>query len=168
MVSYYQNHQKRRFSNFNRFAKFLLIGNNIDGKVNVDVVKFNDFEEVKIMLPRIFENLYCEGEWEMHLYQVPEKWSIRNKYGYYKIPSKGKMVFEFSYMNAGERNQIFITNTIIHIATLTKYFDQYWKENNGDPYHFKISEEYITVELIEPIDGRDLKNSEFRRELMET
>ena len=168
MVSYYQDYHKRRFTKFDRFAKFVLIGNNIDGMVNVDVVKFQDFDEVKNKLPEIFGNLYYEGEWTMHLYQVPDKWSIHHRNKYYKIPSKGKVVFEFSYMNAGERNHIFITNTIIHIATLSKYFDRYWKENNDDSYNFKIFEEYITVELIEPIDGRKLKNTEFRGVLRET
>lgn len=115
MVNFNLTSHKRKFSRFDRFSKFVLIGNDIDGMVNIDIIEFENYENVKERLPIIFENLYFEGEWTLHLYQVPEKWTVHNKYGYYRVPSKGKMVFEFSYMNAGRRNHIFLTNTIIHI-----------------------------------------------------
>lgn len=62
MIRYYHNHTKRRFSKFDRFSKFILIGNNIDGRVNVWIEAFENFEEVKIRLPEIYANLEYEGE----------------------------------------------------------------------------------------------------------
>jgi hypothetical protein len=62
MISYYHNHTKKKFSKFDRFSKFLLIGNNIDGRVNVWTEAFENFEEVKAKLPEIFSNLEYYGE----------------------------------------------------------------------------------------------------------
>lgn len=169
MVNFNLTSNKRKFSRFDRFSKFVLIGNDIDGLVNVDIIEFENYEDVKERLPIIFENLYFEGEWTLHLYQVPEKWTVHNKYGYYRVPSKGKMVFEFSYMNAGSRNHIFLTNTIIHIFSLTQNFDKWAGEKFGESkqYPLDVYEEYITVELIEPIDGRTIKFDEFRGKIEE-
>jgi hypothetical protein len=169
MVTFYITTQKRRFSKFDRFSKFVLIGNDIDGQVNIDIVEFDDYEGVKKMLPKMFENLCFEGEWRLNLYQVPKNWTIKYQYGYYRVPNKGKMVFEFSYMRAGSRIEIFLTNTIIHIFCLTQVFDTWSEETYGDEKKFPLDvfEDYITVELIEPIDGRKLNYDEFRGKIEE-
>lgn len=169
MVTYNLITHKRKFSRFDRFSKFVLIGNDIDGRVNIDIIEFENYEEVKIRLPKIFENLWFEGEWRIHLYQVPQKWSINYKYGYYRVPRRGKLVFEFTYMHAGGRNGIFLTNKIIHIYCFTQVFDRWSDVTYGleKSYPLKIYEKSITVELIEPIDGKKINYNDFRGNIEE-
>lgn len=169
MVNFHLTTHKRKFSRFDRFSRFVLIGNDIDGSVNVDIEEFEDYEEVKEKLPTIFENLWFEGEWNLHLYQVPKNWKINYKYGYYRVPNKGKMVFEFSYMHAGRKIQIFLTSTIIHIFCLTQDFDKWSGETYGESnqYPLDVFEESMTIELIEPIDGSTINFDEFRGKIEE-
>ena len=162
MISYYQNHSKRKFSKFDRFSKFLLIGNNIDGRVNVWTEAFENFEKVKSKLPEIFSNLEYEGEWTLKLYQVPDKYAIHHKYGYYKVPSRGRLVFEYSYMVEGEDIEFCITNSLIHVSSTSKYKGATWHTKKGEEDNLKVYEEYVTVELIEDIGGREIKNAEYR------
>ena len=50
-----------------KFSKFVLIGNNIDGFVNVNIVEFGNFEEVKFNLPGILGNLRYEEIGRAHV-----------------------------------------------------------------------------------------------------
>ncbi len=161
MISYHLNHSKKKFSRFNRFSKFILIGNDIDGRVNVATETFQNYEEVKMKLPAIFKNLEFEGEWSLKLYQVPDNYSIQTKYGYYIIPSKGKLVLDYSYMVAGDSIEISLSNAFIHISSISKSKDRYWQTKNGETENLNVYEEYVTVELIENIDGREIKNVEY-------
>lgn len=162
MIRYDLNHTKRKFSKFDRFSKFLLIGNNIDGRVNIWTEVFQDFEEVKAKLPEIFSSLEYEGEWTLKLYQVPDKYAIHHKYGYYKVPSRGRLVFEYSYMVEGEDIDFHITNSMIHVSSISKSKGETWNKKKGEEDDLKVYEEYVTVELIEDIDGREIKNAEYR------
>lgn len=161
MISYHLNHSKRKFSKFGRFSKFLLIGNNVDGRVNVGTEVFQNYEEVKRKLPVIFRNLEFEGEWSLKLYQVPDNFSIHHQYGYYKVPSKGRLILDYSYMVAGDQIEISVSNTLIHISSISKSNDRYWQTKNGETENLNVYEEYVTVELIENIDGREIKNVEY-------
>lgn len=162
MIQYTVNNKSSKFKRFDRFSKFVLIGNNIDGRVNVWTEEFQNFEEVKQNLPKIFKELDFEGEWTLKLYQVPDNYAIHHRYGYYKVPSRGKLVLEYSYMVAGDEIEIFITNKMIHIASISRSIDRYWKPVGEEKECLQIYEEYVTVELIENIDGREIKNNEYR------
>lgn len=162
MIQHTVNTKHSKFRRFDRFSKFVLIGNNIDGRVNVWTEEFQNFEEVKQSLPKIFQELDFEGEWTLKLYQVPDNYTIHHRYGYYKVPSRGKLVLEYSYMVAGDEIEIFITNKMIHIASISKSIDRYWKPIEEEKECLQIYEEYVTVELIENLDGREIKNAEYR------
>jgi hypothetical protein len=158
MIRYYHNHTKRRFSKFDRFSKFLLAGNNIDGRVNVWTEVFQNFEEVKIRLPEIYANLEYEGEWDTSLYQVPDEFRIHHRWGYYKYPNRGRLVFNYSYMDVGDNIELSISNSIIHFSGLSRTFEEARNSQNDEIHKFVIYEEYMTIELVEPIDGKIFTN----------
>jgi hypothetical protein len=108
-----------RCKSLNRFSKFVLIGNNIDGFVNIDVVEFENFDEVKMKLPSIVKSLKFEGEWNLSLYQIPDNFKIKHLYGYYIVPQKGKLILELSYMNVCKNVNVFISDAIIHVFSTT-------------------------------------------------
>jgi hypothetical protein len=81
MVTHYLNNKTKTFVGFDRFSSFVLIGNNIDGFVNVDVITFNNYEEAMKVLPGIFNTLEFAGEWDLSFYQVPNNFTIESQYG---------------------------------------------------------------------------------------
>lgn len=97
-------------------AKFILIGNNIDGFVNFKFCEFENFEDVKTKLPNILYELRGAGEWDLNLYQVPEKYKIAIKYEYYKVPKYGKLLYTHSYMHCPIKDVQFRDKTIIFIG----------------------------------------------------
>jgi len=152
-------YKKLVYKSFNRFSNFALIGNDIDGFINIDIVKFENFEEVKENLPLMINSLKFEGEWNLSLYQIPNDFKIKHLYGYYRVPKKGKLILELSYMNICRNIGIFITDSLIHVFSKTNlWFERQSKnkEPNGELY-----EDFITVLLYE-------KNKLRRREINET
>ena len=79
-------------------AKFLLLGNNIDGFVDIKMEEFENFEDLKSRLPQMLLHLESWGEWELNLYQITKPYRIIRKYGYFKTPSRGKLILKHSYM----------------------------------------------------------------------
>jgi len=164
MVTHYLTNKTKTFDGFDRFSSFVLIGNNIDGFVNVDLIKFNNYEEAMKALPGIFNNLEFGGEWDLSFYQVPENFSIKTQYGYYKSPMEGSKVFEFSYMNSGEDNQIFLTPALIHISYTFKDIEEQW-EDGEDHLNFDIYEGYFTIQLKEYLDRKSFKDEDYRGDI---
>lgn len=160
MVTHYLTNHTKVFSGFNRFSKFVLIGNNIDGHVNVKVIEFAQFQDAMNELPGIFRVLEFGGEWNLSFYQVPDNFSIKHLYGYYKVPRKGKKVFEFSYMQAGENNEIHVTPALIHISCTTKDIQENW-DDDADHMDFEIFEEFYTTLLKEDLDRKFFKDEEY-------
>ena len=97
-------------------AKFILIGNNIDGFVNFKFCEFENFEDVKTKLPKILYELQGEGEWDLKLYQVNDSYKIARKYGYYKIPKKGKLIYSHSYMDCAVKDVQIKVKSILFIG----------------------------------------------------
>jgi hypothetical protein len=152
MISYNIT-KELRYKSFNRFSKFALIGNDVDGFVNVRIVEFDNFEEVKKKLPSIIKSLKFEGEWNLSLYQIPDDLIIKHLYGYYMVPKRGKLILEITYMNVCRNLDIFITDAIIHIFSTTGIQkDSYGK--NTEIAKGQIFEEYITVLLYEDTKNR--------------
>jgi len=138
----------------------VLIGNNIDGRVNVGIDEFSNYQEAMAELPGIIRNLEFGGEWNLSFYQIPDDFRIKMLYGYYKVPKKGKRVFEFGYMQAGEQNEIFLTPGLIHISCITKDIRDKW-EDGQDHLNFEIYEEYFTIMLKEELDGRSFMDEDY-------
>jgi hypothetical protein len=99
-----------------KFSKFVLIGNNIDGIVEFSFCEFANFEEVKEKIPQILYELVAFGEWDLILYQVPENYIIKKRYGYYKYPNKGRKIYEHNYMDLPIKDIHFKDNTILFIG----------------------------------------------------
>lgn len=154
--------KKTQRKTVNRFSRFLLIGNNIDGFVNVDLIVFENFQEVKSLLPNIIENMKFEGEWTLILYQVNGPLKIRHLYGYYKVPSRGKKILELSYMNTAKHRKVTITDALIHVySTNDLDFDEY--DPSGKPKDGTIYEESVTVLLF----NERVKKSDVMEEFIE-
>lgn len=161
MVKHSLHTKTSTFSNFNRFSKFVLLGNNIDGYVNFRKEVFRDFDEVMERLPKIFSELRYEGEWDIHLYQVPDDFRISYIYGgYYQKPSKGRRVFCFSYMEAGEDIAVTVTPHLIHLFAKTVRHDEVW-EKNRNRYEHSITEESLTILLKEELNGTEFPNDAY-------
>lgn len=142
-----------RVRNFNKFrpeSKFLVIGNDIDGKVNVGIKEFTSFEELKIKLPEIIKKLKFEGEWVIELYQIPDNYQIIKQYGYYKVPKPAKKVLKINYMDVEEANEILISDALIHFKSRSNYFEDLNREGRTIQ---KIHKNFITVHLNQGIEA---------------
>lgn len=127
-------------------STFILIGNNIDGRVDFTFREFTDFKELKGELLEILSNLVCCGEWNISLYQVKKPYTIWKKYEYYKYPSNGKLIFEHSYMNCPIREIIFEDNEIIFIGTELDVSEN-WHNEFKDFYQYDLSLEVIKLKI---------------------
>ena len=133
---------------FNKFSRFILIGNNIDGFVNFDMMEFDNFDAVKSIFPNIIKNLQYEGEWDLKLYQINDPLKIKLLYGYYRVPAKGKLILNLSYMNMNKHREVTINDSLIHVYSYNDLdFDEY--DKFGKPKDGTIHEEYVTVLLFQ-------------------
>jgi len=142
IISYSAQSYKRSID-FN--SNFLLIGNNIDGRVDVDIVNFNNFEELKLSLPAILVNLECSGEWNLKLYQVPQQFKIIKKYGYYKVPSRGKLIFEHSYMDYHIKSVDFNGIKMEIIGSYMDIIENWDAKSDEDFLNYEIDIEVKTI-----------------------
>ena len=139
---------------FNKFSRFILIGNNIDGFVNFDMMEFDNFDAVKFWFPNIIKNLKVEGEWDLKLYQINSPIKFKRPYGYYREPAQGKLIFNLSYINMAKHRMVTINDALIHVYSYNDLdFDEY--DQFGKPKDGTIYEEYVTVLLFQE---RELKS----------
>lgn len=83
-----------------RNRPFLLIGNQIDGRLFCDeLCTFETLSDLKENLEMTISNIKGEGEWTFELYQVPKNYRIWFRWGYFKYPSRGIKLFTYSYMS---------------------------------------------------------------------
>ena len=130
-----------------KFSKFVLIGNDIDGFVNVNIVEFSNFEEVKSKLPKVLMNLRYEGEWNLSLYQIPDNFKVKNLYGRYRVPFRGKLILDLSYMNIQKHVVTSLTDAMIHIYSHSDVYMDNRDDVTGQMIDGTVYEEYITVML---------------------
>ena len=134
---------------FNRFHQFFLIVKEIDGGVNATNQRFANFDEVKIKLPEIIENLEFFGEWSLSLIQFPQETidaiSLKRE-----LPEKGIKIFELSYMNFAPYSRVFLSNSLIHFYSEEIEGEEDWDQI--DPtINFEITDTNITILLVEEI-----------------
>ena len=130
-------------------SNFVLIGNNIDGSVDVDIINFNDFEEVKSKLLNILVNIeYC-GEWDLKLYQVQKNFKISKKYGYYRVPRSGKLILRHSYMDYDVKSLDFFNHKLEIIGSHMEIIENWNAKSNEDFLNYKIDIEVITIHFNE-------------------
>jgi hypothetical protein len=174
-ITHFISNQISHFNGFDRFSKFILIGNQIDGFLNFDMELFDSFSEVKEWLPNIIDQLKEGGEWALELYQVPADFRIRRLYGYYRVPTKGKKVFKVNYMNLGNLVRTFVGNGVIHFESqlVAEEIDNYskpptrtwWVFENNYTIHLHEKESKLVFELDQyPGDLEKVrKEKEFQR-----
>ncbi|WP_035759217.1 hypothetical protein [Flavobacterium tegetincola] len=130
-------------------SNFVLIGNNIDGSVDVDLIRFNNFEEVKLKLKSILVNLECFGEWDLKLYQVQKNFKISKKYGYYKVPRSGKLILRHSYMDYQIKSLDFFNHKLEIVGSHMEIIENWNAKSNEDFLNYKIDIEVITIHFNE-------------------
>lgn len=147
-ITYHIDTKTEEFRGFNRFSKFVLVGNSMDGFVNVQLRTFDCFEEVIKSLPRIINDLAFYGKWDICLYQVPSHYRVIEKPKYYKIPDKGKRIFKLDHLIATSFMDIFVNFSVIHLALLDKKITS--EVQSGESiYKIRLTENYITIQLEE-------------------
>lgn len=164
-ITHYVNNKISHFRGFNRYAKFLLIGNQIDGFLNFDTKVFNSYAEVKEFLPEIIYKIEAGGEWALELYQVPDNYKIRRAFGYYKVPSRGKKVFRLGYMNFGSLVRCFIGNSVIHIESQSIHEDTENLIASPPITTYGVYEENYTIHLHEIEDKLEFSLAEYPGDL---
>lgn len=137
-----------KYKSFNRFSRFVLIGNNIDGFVDVNIVEFEHFDDVKSRLPDLVKNMDYAGEWDLKLYQIDGILEIKRLYDYYRIPRKGKLILELSYMNIGGKTEVFITDAVIHFRSFSEFYISDEKEDEIE-VNLDIYEDFLTILLFD-------------------
>lgn len=143
-VNYTEKIYKRKI---NPNAKFIMIGNNIDGNVDFDFCEFQNFEQLKLNLLNYLQNLKACGEWRIELYQVTKPYTIKRRYGYYKYPSRGKLIFTHSYMDCPIKEIIFQNKQIIFIGSFIEV-EENWHYENQDFYKYDLTLEVIKLKYI--------------------
>jgi hypothetical protein len=169
MITIYQT-KKLLKKSFNKFSKFVLIGNDIDGFVNVDIIEFENFDSVKSYLPNIIKNLNYAGEWDLKLYQIDTQLKIKLLYEYYRVPSKGKLILALSYMNMSEFNEITITDGLIHLYSYSGLFVDEEDKYSGEIINGSVDEDYLTILLYQEskksslaLEELKIENDQYRR-----
>jgi hypothetical protein len=120
-------------------SKFLLIGNNIDGYVNINKIEFDDFVSLKEKLTEILIKLECNGEWNVSLYQISKQYKIIKKHGYYMVPSHGKLILEHSYMDYPIKSINFLPNKIQIISSCLEVIENWNATSNEDFLNYEIN-----------------------------
>jgi hypothetical protein len=166
-ITHYLSNKISHFRGFNRYAKFLLIGNRIDGFLNFDTKVFNSYAEVKEFLPEIIYKIEAGGEWALELYQVPDNYKIRREFGYYKVPTRGKKVFRLGYMNFGSLVRCFIGNAVIHFESQSIHEETENFITSPAITTFSVFEENYTIHLHEIKDKLEFNLADYPGNLKE-
>jgi hypothetical protein len=159
-ITYHIDTKAEVFRDFNRFSKFVLVGNSFGGYVNVQLRTFDCFEEVIKSLPRIINDLAFYGKWDICLYQVPTHFRLIEKPKHYKIPDKGKMIFKLDHLIATSFMNIFVTFSVIHLALCDKKISSQTKSSKTD-FDIRLTETYITIQLDEPFLQKPINLNQF-------
>lgn len=105
--------ERRYKKRLHRYHPFILIGNEIDGRVNCRLLyTFKNLTALKKRLPETLVQIKGEGEWIFELYQVPKNYRIWHRWGYYKYPNRGTKLLAYSYMNLPMKNVQFYKKEI--------------------------------------------------------
>jgi hypothetical protein len=137
-----------KYKYFNRFSKFILIGNNIDGGTSIEFIEFRDFEDVKKRMKKIIEKADYWGEWDLKFYEVPDNYEIEILYGYYKVLKEGNLLFEMNYNYIGEIIKLHVDDSMIHTYNLSEYI--YIEETEEELfYDVQVFEDFLTINLFD-------------------
>lgn len=128
-------------------AKFVLIGNNIDGYVGIKTVFLESFSDLKSKLPSLLIGLECYGEWDLTLYQYREPVLIKEEYGYYKSLENGTVLFKYDYMHLPIVHLNFFENKMEMICAAVEASEN-WDSEADDFEQYEVNTEIITFEFV--------------------
>jgi len=143
LVNYSEQIYKRRID---PNSTFIVIANPIDGFISFDTEEFNNFESLSKNLLSILLNLECCGEWDLKVYQTKKPYKIFKKYGYYKYPSNGKLIFKHSYMDLPVKN-INFKKDLIEIIGSEIEVKENWENEHDDFLDYEIDLEIIKIKI---------------------
>lgn len=162
MITHSLLNKTKTVTGFNRFSKFIALGNNIDGFVNIGHEEFENWEDFTNRFPEIYRNIRFAGEWSLNIYQVPDDYRIKYQYGYFMVPKKGKMIADIGYMQiAGKHMDVFISNAIIHFSSKTIYYTKNKPNPDLDQEATEITEEFLTILLHEELDRKSFNDIDY-------
>ncbi|EKB49592.1 hypothetical protein [Cecembia lonarensis] len=136
------------FKGFDRYSKFILIGNSESGYINIKTKEYSCFEEVIQSLPRIINDLAFFGNWDLCLYQIPKTYKLIEKPRNYLKPDRGKMIFKIDSNIATSLMDIFVNFSMIHFAFYEKKVNSK-KDQHSIEYNIHLSERYVNILLEE-------------------
>lgn len=120
-LRYYE--EKDNVRTIRKESIFLLLGNGIDGWVNIDQHVFASFDELRLDLKSTLKKIEGQGEWRVCLYAVDSDFRITQKYGYYRVPRRGKLLYSYSYMSAKLLDVEFVDQTIVFLGCDLEFDD---------------------------------------------
>lgn len=177
MITHSLLNKTKTVTGFNRFSKFLVLGNNIDGMVSIKHEEFENWADFTNRFPDMYKNIDFSGEWSLIIYQVPDDYKIKYQYGYFMVPSKGKIIADIGYMEiAGVHMDVFISNAIIHFQSRSLDSTENWDndfdavinidydndiESDKDFVDSEIYEQYLTIFLREKLDGKTFNDIDY-------
>jgi len=171
MITHNLTTKTKIITGFNRFSKFIVLGNNIDGYISIGHEEFKNWEDFTQRFPEMYRNIKFSGEWSLNIYQVPDDYKIKYQYGYFMVPNKGKMIADIGYMQiAGKQMEVFISNAMIHFQSRsidsTENWDNVIKKDNDhdidvDFQDTEVTEEFITILFHEVINGRTFSDEDY-------
>jgi hypothetical protein len=140
-----------KYKYFDRFSKFVLIGNDIDGFITIDFVEFKDFEDVKKRLKKIIETVQFRGQWDLKFFEVADNYEIEILHGYYKVLKEGNLLFAMNpSQNIGDLIKLFVDDSIIHFHFLSEHIEC---DDNCEEDELKIDanvvEHFLTIFLFD-------------------
>lgn len=162
MISHCLSTRKQEVKKFDRFSKFIVVGNGFDGMIDIHFLEYDNWESLKLDFPEKFRQLHCWGEWDLKIYQVPSNYKLIEKHKNYMIPNKGKEIAEYSYMEVGKRLDLFISNSLIHFVSETTDVHEKLDHNTGEIImEASIYEEYKTIHLEEDLDDKEFTEKNY-------
>ena len=147
-ITHFITTEIHQVNGFNRFHRFYLVPDRIDGGVSATFQGFENYEEVKKELPAIIEELEFFGEWTLSLIQYPNS---ETEPTINQLQENGLEIFQISYMNFNPYSKVLLSNSLIHFYSEFIEGEEDWEQI--DPtVNFEIEETYITILLKEEIN----------------
>jgi len=118
--------ERRYKKRLHRKRPFILIGNNIDGRIWSQMsYHYKNLAELEQNLYSNLSEIKAEGEWRFDLYQVPKDHKIYFRLGRFKYPDRGTKLLSYSYMNLPILSVQFRKKEISLIGADRDFFNHY-------------------------------------------
>lgn len=90
-------------------------------------------------------NLESWGEWELKLYQITKPYRIIRKYDYFKTPSRGKLLLEYSYMDYQIKSIEILPHKIQIVGSYLEVIENWEATSNEDFLNYAVDVEVRNI-----------------------